>query len=509
MLKGKEKTVYDQIFDYSKEVRTLSGIEQLLSWDQETYMPSGAAAHRSEQIALLAGIIHEKVTSKTYTDLLAQLIDLKTGEIRVKNSSEKEQAALREWRRDYVKLNALPCEFVKEFTQTTSQAMQAWATAKKNNAFAQFAPFLEKIVRMNQQKAKYLGYKDHPYDALLDHHEPGLTKAKLDQIFPRLKKGLISILEKIQSRPQVEDDFLFGKFNHGKQLQFSHYVLDLMQYNKQHGRLDLTSHPFSTTFHPTDSRITTRIHQSSLMSNILSTIHEGGHSLYEMQMPHDEFGSPLGEPISMGIHESQSRFWECFIGQSKPFWKGALPELKKLFPTKLEGVGLAKFYKGLNRVEPSLIRVEADEVTYSLHVILRYELEIALISGDLGIRELPEAWDSKMESMLGIRPKKNSEGCLQDIHWSCGAFGYFPTYSLGTMYAAGFFDTFQKKYPDWESSVGRGELGFIREWLGEEIHQHGRYYLPEDLYKKVTGKEITEKPLLTYLEKKYSDIYSF
>jgi carboxypeptidase Taq len=280
-----------------------------------------------------------------------------------------------------------------------------------------------------------------------------------------------------------------------------------MGYELDKGRLDLSAHPFSMSAHPTDSRVTTRIHASSIFSSISTVLHEGGHSLYEMNLPEEHFGSPLGEAISMAVHESQSRWWETLIGLSLPFWKHYLPILKEAYPGKLDQITLEQFYRAINKVEPSPIRVEADEVTYPLHVILRFEMESALIEGSLAIRDIPALWNQKMETYLGITPKDNREGCLQDVHWSMGGFGYFPSYALGNMYAAHLFTAFRKSHPDWESKIAKGELLFIKEWLKNNVHTHGRHYNSQDLLLKVTGKPFTEEAYLTYLKDKYLKIY--
>jgi carboxypeptidase Taq len=500
-------TEYNKLHEIARYSRTLSGISSLLEWDQETYMPPGATDIRSEQLKILAGIIHKEKTSKKFSTALNKLIDIKSGNILEEKLEEKQKAALREWRRDYLRDNALPEKFVKEFAQLTSKAQVVWRKAKNENKFDLFAPYLKKIITLSQQKADYLGYKDHPYDALLDLYEPEATYQDIKKEFANLKEPILILLKKIKAAKQVDDSFLVGKFDHEKQLKFGHLILEAMGYDKSHGRLDLSTHPFSSACHPTDSRITTRMHPTSLISNISVVLHEGGHSLYEMGLPIEEYGSPLGEAISLGIHESQSRWWETLIGQSKAFWQFYLPLLKEEFKGAISKVELDVFYKALNKVEPSFIRVEADEITYPLHVILRFELEAELISGSLSVEEIPEAWNAKMKELLGIVPKNDSEGCLQDVHWSMGGFGYFPTYTLGNMYAAHLFLAFEKVYPDWNQRVAKGELTFIKEWLGEHVHQHGRRYTSKDLLNQVTGESFSAKAYIKYLDKKYKDIY--
>lgn len=501
------KKDYKRLHEISRHAKVLEGISHVLDWDHETYMPSGGSAIRAEQLKTMAGLIHKERTGKKFSNALGKLIDLKSGKVLAKGLDDRQKAALHEWRRDYKHAVSLPTKFVEEFAQLSSQSVSIWRLAKDENTFQRFAPFLEKIVVMNRRRADLLGYKDHPYDALLDEYEPGSTTKEVETLFSSLRTSLTKLLKKIQGTAQVKDAFLHGDFEHQKQIDFSRQILEAIGYNFQHGRLDFSSHPFSSASHPTDSRITTRINTDTVINNILTVLHEGGHSLYETGLSAEEYGTPLGEARSLGVHESQSRWWETRIGLTKPFWKHFLPLLKSTFKGQLDQVTLDQFYKGINKVEPSFIRVEADEVTYPLHVILRFELEKELIGGTLSVRDLPEAWNAKMKSSLGITPKTNREGCLQDVHWSMGAFGYFPTYTLGNIYAAHLFTAFAKEHPDWENRLAKGELAFIREWLHNKVHQHGRRYSSHDLLKQATGRDLTSDAYLSYLNNKYSDIY--
>lgn len=499
---------YQTLFDLSKRARILDSISYLLEWDQETYMPPKGSGIRAEQIALMASLSHKERASKKFEQALSKLIDLETGKVSVQGLSPSQKAALREWRRDFLKAIALPNAFVKSFAKLTSEAMTVWAVARKQNRFGDFAPYLEKIIEMSRQKAELLGYKKHPYDALLDIYEPDATTAEIDELFKRLKKEITALLNKIQACEQVDDRFLHGNFSAEKQLHFGRLLLQAMGYDLEKGRLDLSNHPFSMSLHPSDSRVTTRIHRTSIFDSISAVLHEGGHSLYEMGLMPEYYGSPLCEAVSLGMHESQSRFWETRIGQSKPFWNHFLPLLKQEFK-QLETVFLDSFYMAINKVAPSFIRLEADEVTYSLHVILRFQLEKQLIAGSLQVSQIPEAWNAGMQESLGLTPSTDSEGCLQDIHWSMGGFGYFPTYTLGNVYAAHFFEAFEKEYPKWRDRVAKGELLFIREWLQEKIHRHGRLYGSHQLIKRISGQKLSEAPYLNYLNTKYKGIYHF
>lgn len=498
---------YQFLHDLSKHIRILQGISSLLDWDQETYMPPGASSIRSEQLKTLAGIIHKEKTSKKYTKALSKLIDIKTGQLHEKKLPPPQKAALREWRRDYLQDTSLPTKFVEEFASTTSQAVIAWRSSKMNNSYKQFAPYLNRIVDLCRKKADYLGYKDHPYDALLDQYEPNMTTHEVSTLFAKLKGKLTPLIKKISTAKQIEDRFLNNEWDKDKQILFCNKLLEALEYDKNRGRLDFSAHPFSSSSHPTDSRITTRFHPTYLLNIFFTVLHEAGHALYEMGLPVSQYGTPLGDARSLGIHESQSRWWETRIGMSKPFWKYFLPFLKETFKGQLDSISLEKFYLALNKVEPSFIRVEADELTYPLHVILRFELEKDLIDGSLNVKDVPEAWNAKMKKYFDLIPPTDTQGCLQDVHWSMGGLGYFPTYTLGNIYAADLFAAFIKDHPDWETRLGSGELIFIKLWLHEKIYQYGRQFTSHELIQKATGKPFSADSYLNYLTEKYSKIY--
>lgn len=504
-MKTSEKD-YQKLYALSKNARILQGIVSLLDWDQETYMPPGGSQIRAEQLKTMAGLIHREKTSRKFSNALSKLIDVPTAKIKAQGLSPAQISAVKEWRRDFLHDTALPSKFVEEFAKVTSQAINAWRAAKKDNTFHLFAPFLDRIVGLCRKKADFLGYQDHPYDALLDQYEPDVKTQDVSTLFSKLRDTLTPLIKKMTQQP-VEDQFLFGNWDKAKQMTFSQKLLDAMGYDRDKGRVDFSSHPFSSASHPTDSRITTRIHSTSLMSNIFVILHEGGHALYEMGLSQDQYGTPLGDARSLGVHESQSRWWETRIGLSRPFWQYFFPLLKETFKGQLDHITQDAFYRAINKVKPSLIRVEADEVTYPLHVVLRFEMEKALIEGSLSVREVPEAWNAKMDELLGLIPRTHSEGCLQDIHWSMGAFGYFPTYTLGNLYAAHLFEAFAKDHPDWEKTVAAGELEFIKLWLHEKIYQHGRKYTTQELLEQATGLAFSADPYLHYLKKKYAALY--
>jgi carboxypeptidase Taq len=505
----RQPTDFEELKQLSTEIHHYNAILGLLHWDQETYMPQGGIGPRSMQIALLSALAHEKKSSHQFKERLEKLISISSGKVKKKGLSSPQKVALREWRKEYIRATKLPSSFVNKFSQATSEATQVWASAKQQNNFKLFAPFLEKIIEMSREKAEILGFAEHPYDALLESYEPCMTTNKINKIFTPLRKELVRLLQKIQNAKQVPDAFLHKKVSDEKQMKIANILLKRLPIDENYSRLDLSAHPFSMALHPYDSRITTRVLPNAFMSNIFSVLHEAGHSMYEMGLPVETWGTPLSEAVSLSIHESQSRWWETLIGRNYSFWKVHYPLLQKELPTQLGKVSLEKFYRAINKVEPTLIRVEADEVTYCLHVIVRFEIEKALILGDLKVTDLPEAWKAKMQEYLEITPSNDSQGCLQDVHWSLGDFGYFPTYALGNICAAQFFDAFTKKHKNWEKQILSGDLSFIRDWLKQNIHQWGKTYNTEELIKKVSGKSLSQKPYCSYLNRKYSEIYNF
>jgi len=501
-------TTYQKLIELSTKATLFQGIAMTLSWDQETKMPQKAIEIRSKQHEVMASLVHQERTSRDFADTLGSLIDLETGSILASDLSDAQQAALREWRRDYVQAVKLPSSFVEEFAKATSDSMHAWKEAKGKNDFSSFLPHLEKIVELSRQKADILGYEEHPYNALVDEYEPEMTTGQLIPLFKRLKDPLKKLLKNIEAKPKPDDSFLHQPYPHNQQIAFGKKILAAMGFDKSFSRLDESSHPMCMGLQPLDVRLTTRVNPQNPLPNLLSAIHEGGHGLYEGQLPLEHYGTPLCQAASLGIHESQSRMWETILGRSLPFWKHFFPLLQSEYPDQLGNVALEDFHRAINIVKPSMIRVDSDEVTYNLHIMLRFELELALLEGKLEPKNLPEAWNAKMEEYLGITPKTNAEGCMQDIHWSMGGIGYFPTYTLGNLYAAQFFSTFAEAHPNWENQVENGELASIGKWLKENIHQHGRRYLPADLCEKVTGSPLSEAPFVNYLEKKYTKIYN-
>ncbi len=489
------------------EIRRIQSAASVLSWDQETYMPAGGGAARAEQIATLEGLAHEKLVSAQIETLLTGWIDPTTGQA-TESWDEPSRSLLRETWRDFSRAKKLPSDFVIRLSRECSLAQQAWVTAREESRFAKFLPSLTTVLGLKRDEAQYLGYRDSPYDALLDTYEPGATVAQLTPLFAQLRARLVPLLKRVQaSAVTIDDSCLRQTFDQAKQLEFGRLVLVAMGYDFERGRLDLSAHPFTTSFHPTDVRVTTRVFEKDLPSCLFSCIHEGGHGLYDQGLDPRYYGSPLGESVSLGFHESQSRLWENCVGRSRAFWHCFYPILQHTFPQQLAAVPLDQFYAAINRAAPSLIRVEADELTYNLHIMLRVEIEQALIEGRAQPEDLPGLWNEKMRSYLGIVPERDAEGVLQDIHWSMGAFGYFPTYTLGNLYSVQFFEQAKRELPQLDEDMAAGQLLPLRRWLEQKIHRWGRMFTPDHLARRVTGSGVNPEPFLRYLEVKYEELY--
>ena len=493
------------------EIQRINSAASVLSWDQETYMPAGGGEARAEQIAVLQGLAHQKLISPEVESLLSKWVDPGTGQTADQPGEtwdESSRSLLREVWRDFSRAKKLPSDFVVKLSRECSLAQQVWTEAREQNKFAMFLPNLITVLQLKREEAQYLGYQDSPYNALLDVYEPGTTIANLQPVFAALKARLVPLLKRItQSRIQIDDSILHHSYDQARQLEFGRLVLTAMGYDFQRGRLDLSAHPFTTSFHPTDVRVTTRVHEHELQSCLFSCIHEGGHGLYDQGLDQRYFGTPLGDSVSLGIHESQSRLWENCVGRSRPFWRFFYPVLQQTFQDQLRDVDVDQFYAAINRVRPSLIRVEADELTYNLHIMLRFEIEQALVEGKTQPEDLPTIWNQKMKDYLGIVPTSDAEGVLQDVHWSFGAFGYFPTYTLGNLYSVQFFEQAKLEIPRLEEEIAAGQLLVLRRWLEQKIHRWGRMFTPAHLAQRVTGSIISPEPFLNYVEKKYGEIY--
>jgi carboxypeptidase Taq len=487
------------------EVMDLEKVSYLLEWDQQTHMPSGGAEDRSYHLATIKGLMHKKYTSDEIGKLLEELeryaeqLDPDSDEARlIRVTSEK-----------YAKKVKVPTEWVREFAQVTTLANGAWEKAREESNFEVFRPLLERIVELRRRYASFFAPYEHVYDSLLDEYEPGLKTADVQAIFGSLRPQQVQLVRAIQESPQVDDSFLHQPFDPQKQWDFGVQVITDIGYDWMHGRQDRSAHPFTISFGTGDVRITTRIMPDYIGSAFFSTVHECGHALYEMGVDPRLSRTPLAEGASMALHESQSRMWENLVGRSYSFWEYYFPRLQDLFPSQLKNVGLDDFYKGINKVKPSLIRVEADEATYNLHIMLRLEIEIALMEGSLEVGDLPEAWNTSMRDYLGLAPPNDAQGLLQDVHWSNGYMGYFPTYALGNLISLQLWEAIRADIPELGQQIRQGDFAQLLDWLRQKIHRHGRKFQPQELVERVTGSKIDPAPYMRYLNDKYSQIYGF
>ena len=489
-------------------ITQLRSVAAVLSWDQETYMPTNSAQARADQIALIMSMSHARFISPDFRRSLDTLVDLPTGKVSEDNLTPEEVRLLEMTWRDWRRATALPVEFVGELARLTAEAQHIWEKARRRNDFGLLAPLLEKIISMKRDEADYLGYDEVPYDALLDGYEPGMTTEKLQVLFDALRPALVDLVARIQATDfPARHDILARDYDETIQREFGMDILRDMGYDLTRGRQDHSAHPFTTNFHPSDVRITTRLRRDDLTISLFGTLHEGGHALYEQALDEDYFGTPLCEPVSLGIHESQSRLWENYVGRGRPFWKCYYPRLQERFPGQLKDVSLQDFYAAINAVVPSTIRTEADEVTYNLHIMLRFELEQALINDNVAVDDLPARWNEGLEEYLGIRPENDAEGVLQDIHWSMGAIGYFPTYALGNLYGLQFYEAAKGQIAQLEDKIAGGDLETLRVWLRENIHQVGRAKTADELVRELTGGPLSAEPFIHYLKQKYGELY--
>lgn len=485
------------------EILDLHMAAALLGWDQQTYMPPKGAVERSEQLGTLSKLAHIKVISEEHGKHLEELVEY----AKTLDPDSTDARMIRRAKIAYDKATRVPTEKVAEFARVTTLAQEKWVQARASSDFSIFRPLLERVVELRREYAEYFKPYDHVYDPLLDDFEPGLKTADVKDIFSRLRPQQVELIREIASRPQVEDDFLHLHYDDKKQWDFGVEVITRFGYDWEAGRQDRSAHPFTTSFGIGDVRITTRIIENMLTSGLFSTMHESGHAMYQQGLDPELSRTILADGASLAVHESQSRMWENLVGRSRAFWRYFYPRLQQTFPTQLGNVPMEKFYKAINKVEPSFIRTEADEATYNLHVMLRLELEIELMEGTLKVADLPEAWNAHMKDYLGIAPPNDAMGVLQDVHWSGGMIGYFPTYALGNLISAQLWEVIKRDIPDLESQFEQGEFGTLLGWLRENIHRHGAKFDPQELVQRVTGSKIDPQPYVNYLRTKFSDIY--
>ena len=493
----------EQLKNLLAEISDLGAASAIMVWDQQVNMPPGGAEARGNQLATVQKLVHQK----SITDEVGQLIADLSEAAKDWDPDSDEARLVKVAKRDYELAVKVPPEFTAEFAKVTTVAFGAWAEARAENDFLKFQPHLEKIVELAHQFVSYFAPYDHPYDPLLDQFESGMKTADVKGIFDALRPQQVELIQAIADRPQVEAGFLHLNYDEQKQWDFGVDVITKYGYDWKRGRQDKSAHPFTTNFARDDVRITTRVDPDYMGTALFGTLHECGHALYELGSAPKYERSPLAGGASLAIHESQSRMYENLIGRSLPFWENFYPGLQEFFPEQLGNVDLGTFYKGINKVEPSLIRVEADEATYNLHIMLRLELEIALMEGKLAVKDLPEAWNTKFEEYLGITPPNDALGVLQDVHWSGGMIGYFSTYALGNLISVQLWEKMLADMPNMEDQIRNGEFAEILAWLVENVHQYGSKYEPQELVQRVTGSKIDAAPYMAYLKKKYSEIY--
>ena len=489
--------------DILAEVSDLSHAALLLEWDQETYMPPGGVQSRSEQLSTLLRLSHVRFTSGEVGGLLDSL------EGKVDGDFDSDDASLvRVTRRDYEEARKLSPDLIAEVARAGSTARPVWEKARHDENYTLFAPYLEKNVELNRRIADALGYKERPYDALLNRTEPGMKTSELEAIFAELKEAIVPLVADIgRHADAVDDRVLRREFDTDLQVSYALEVVKRLGYDLERGRQDISTHPFSSGFGPDDVRITTRVSREFFNECLFGSIHESGHAMYEQGMGRDIARTPLYGGASPGVHESQSRLWENLVGRGRAFWRYFYPSLQAVFHESLHNVDEETFYRAVNRSYPSLIRVEADEVTYNMHVLLRFELENEMLEGKLKVMDLPEAWNARVKSYLGVDVPNDRQGALQDIHWSFVSFGIFPGYTIGNLIGAQLMEKVRADIPDLDSQIERGEFGALLGWLRKNVHRHGRKFTPNELMERATGKPLTAMPWIAYVRKKFGALY--
>jgi len=494
------KNLYEAYKTKMQKIADLKYASAVLQWDQETYLPPKGNDFRGGQIATLSEIAHEHFTDEKLGQLLNELVakdDL----------ADREKRNVQLTLEDFNKNKKLPSAFVRRMSETVNKSFHAWIQARKENSFAVFQQPLDEVIQLKKQEADFLGYQHHPYNALMNDYDKGLTVQTVDNLFGTLRPQLLVLLERIKNQPQIDNSFLHQHFNKDQQWKFGMEILKRMHFDFEAGRQDISEHPFTINFNSNDVRVTTRIDENDFGNMTWSCLHEGGHALYEQGLPATEYGLPLSEYCSLSIHESQSRLWENYVGRGKEFWEYNFPLLLDHFREQFKDISVDQFYKGINKVQPSLIRTEADELTYHFHVMIRYEIEKLLLEGSIQTADIPAYWNEHYQKYLGITVPDDKQGCLQDVHWSHGSFGYFATYSIGSLYAAQLYAGISKANPAVEKDISAGNNMTVLTWLKQHIYTFGRYYTSEELCNRATGENLNSQYFIDHATKKYSDIY--
>ncbi|MGN6544833.1 MAG: carboxypeptidase M32 [Aureliella sp.] len=497
------QTTFDRVLSHIRDTAKLETTLSMLEWDDHAYLPPGGHAYRAEQVTLLSGLVHQRRTAPQ----LGQWLEELGGSPLAEDRHSPVGAAIAGWLRDYRRQVRLPQDLVEALARATSLGQQAWVAARAVDSWPDFRPHLDEITKLRRQEAELLAELVGPdgelYDALLDQYEEGARTKNITAIFAQLRDELVKLLGELQASADKPSGASWRRaIALPLQRDASRWIATAIGYSFERGRLDETAHPFCTTLGPSDCRILTRYHEDNFPSGFYSTLHEAGHGLYEQGLPTDWFGTPPGSAASLGVHESQSRLWENFVGRSAAFWRWCFPQLKQRFGSAWSDLNSMQVFRDANLVEPSLIRVEADEVTYNLHILIRFELEQELIAGELAIDDAPQAWNDRYERYLGIKPHNHRDGILQDVHWSAGLVGYFPTYTLGNLYAAQLMEAAKRDLGNVDALVEAGEFTGLLQWLRDKIHCQGRCFQPDELIRQTTGKAISAEPLVAYLREK-------
>lgn len=492
---------YDEYKALLQKIADVKYASAVLQWDQETYLPKNSGGARGRQIATLNEMAHELFVDEKLGALLTELLSTDSLDIKQKRNIELSFE-------DYTKNKKLPSAFVRKMSEAVNSSFHSWIAARKENTFSIFEKPLTELIELKKQEAQYLGYESHPYDALMNDYEKGATVSMTDELFEALKPRLRNLLSDIARKPQVDDSFLQQHFDKETQWKLGMEILNRMQFDFDRGRQDISEHPFTTSFSSNDVRVTTRVDENDFSNMLWSCIHEGGHALYEQGLPAEQYGLPLGEYCSLGIHESQSRLWENNVGRALPFWQHNFSLVQSFFPEQMGHITVEQFYKAINKVQPSLIRTEADELTYHFHVMIRYELEKLLISGDIKTKDIPLYWNEQYQKYLDVKVPDDKRGCLQDVHWSHGSFGYFATYSLGSLYAAQLYAAIKEEKASLEKEIASGNTDSLLNWLRQNIHQYGRQFTAAELCRNATGENLNPDSFINYATKKYNTVYN-
>lgn len=493
--------LYNQYVEQLQKIADLKYALAVLQWDQETYMPRAGANARARQVATLSEMAHKAFTSEHLSSLLKELISRNDlTEVQQKNVALSWQ--------DFEKQMKYSSAFVRKMSEITSQSFNAWIDARAQKDFSVFSKPLEQLVALKREEAEILGYENHAYNALLNEYEKGCTVFFLDKIFDDISEPLAQLLQQVQQESSADESFLQQHFSKEKQWEWGMYLIEQLGFDLTAGRQDLSEHPFTINFSAKDVRITTRVDEQDFANMTWSCIHEVGHALYEQGLPDEQYGLPCGEYTSLSIHESQSRLWENNVGRGLHFWKYYYPKLQEYFGVQLKDVSVSSFYKAINKVQPSFIRTEADELTYHLHVKIRYNIEKDLIAGTCNVKDVPSIWNEQYQKYLGVCVKDDVKGCLQDVHWSHGSFGYFPTYSLGSFYAAQFYEYAKKDIIGLENEIAAGNTNKLLTWLRQNIHQYGRFYTSDEICKRIGNESLNTQYFIQYLTNKLNSLNS-